>query len=126
MKALIINSGLGNRMGELTKDKPKAMAKLYNAETIFDRQIRILRECGIREFVVTTGPFPEMFKAAAAKYEDCSFCFVPNPEYRTTNYFYSMYLAGEYLEGDILMLHGDLVFQKELVSKEIQVFYNVK
>lgn len=28
-----------------------------------------------------------------------------------------MYLAGEYLEGDILMLHGDLVFNKELVSK---------
>ncbi len=61
MKAVIFNSGLGSRMGELTKDKPKCMLELYNGETIFQRQIRILSECGIKDFVITTGPYKEQF-----------------------------------------------------------------
>ena len=40
MKAVIFNSGLGRRMGKLTKDKPKCLLKLYNDETILERQIR--------------------------------------------------------------------------------------
>ena len=55
MKALIFNSGIGKRMGELTKNSPKSMVKLLNGETIFERQIRLLSECGIKDFVITTG-----------------------------------------------------------------------
>ena len=55
MKALIYNSGLGKRMGDLTKDKPKSMVMLKNGETIFERQLRLLNECGIKDVVVTTG-----------------------------------------------------------------------
>ena len=47
MKALIFNSGLGSRMGELTNNNPKCLVKLYNGETILERQIRILSELGI-------------------------------------------------------------------------------
>ena len=35
MKALIFNSGIGKRMGELTAHCPKSMVHLYNDETIF-------------------------------------------------------------------------------------------
>lgn len=42
MKALIFNSGIGKRMGELTKHSPKCMVKLKNSETIFERQLRLL------------------------------------------------------------------------------------
>ena len=113
MRALIFNSGVGRRLGELTKDRPKSMVRLGNGETIFHRQLRVLFACGIREFVVTTGPYPEMLAAEAAGFESlgCTFRFVPNPIYDKTNYIYSMYCARELLrEGDFLMLHGDLVF----------------
>lgn len=113
MKALIFNSGLGSRLGELTADRPKGMVQLAYGETIFERQLRILFGCGITEFVVTTGPFPELLEAAAAPYIErgCSFAFVPNPVYQETNYIYSMHLAAPHLHGDdILLLHGDLVF----------------
>ena len=59
MKAIIFNSGLGSRMKGLTEHNPKCMVKLYNGETIFERQIRILRDCGIKDIIVTTGPYPE-------------------------------------------------------------------
>ena len=113
MKALIFNSGLGSRLGKLTAKNPKAMVRLGNGETIFGRQLRILYNCGIREFVVTTGPHSDQLIGEAAKYVGmgCSFTFVPNAIYDQTNYIYSMYRAQEYLRGsDFVMLHGDLVF----------------
>ena len=86
MKAIIFNSGIGNRMGNLTRNNPKCMIKLYNGETIFERQIRILSECGIKDFIVTTGPFKEQLEEVANKYPILHFKFVDNPEYKTTNY----------------------------------------
>ena len=47
MKAVIFNSGLGNRMGDFTRDHHKSMAPLKDGETIFHRQIRLLSEEGI-------------------------------------------------------------------------------
>ena len=117
MKAIIFNSGLGKRMGNLTKNNPKSMVKLYNGETIFARQIRILSECGIKEFIITTGPFKEQLEEASQKFTNCKFQFVHNPLYQETNYIYSMYLAKDYLDDDVLLLHGDLVFNKKLVEK---------
>ena len=62
MRAVIFNSGMGSRMGGLTRLQPKCMAALCNGETIFARQVRILSACGIREFVVTTGPFAQQIE----------------------------------------------------------------
>ena len=99
-------------MKNMTEDKPKCMVKLYNDETIFERQIRILSECGIKEIIVTTGPYEEMLKDIGKKYSNIIFTFIPNKEYKTTNYIVSMNNAYDFLDDDILLLHGDLVFNK--------------
>ena len=57
MKALLLNSGLGSRMGALTKNQPKCMTELTDGETILSRQLRLLSDCGIQEAVITTGSF---------------------------------------------------------------------
>ncbi len=56
MKAVIFNSGLGNRMEAFTQKNHKSMARLKDGETIFHRQIRLLSLEGITDFIVTTGP----------------------------------------------------------------------
>lgn len=114
MKVIIFNSGYGNRMGEFTKTHHKSMAPLKNGETIFERQLRILIEEGITDFVVTTGPFEEQLKEVAAKFPNANFTFVRNAIYDQTNYIYSMYLAREFLDDDMIFLHGDLVFNRKL------------
>lgn len=115
MKAVIFNSGLGNRMGALTDNRHKSMVTLKDGETIFHRQLRLLSDAGIREFIVTTGPFAEQLQAEAADFPQLQFTFVANPIYDQTNYIYSMYLAREYMDDDIVFLHGDLVFNARLV-----------
>ena len=119
MKAIIFNSGLGNRMGDLTKQFHKSMTRLSNGETIFHRQLRLLRDAGIRDFIITTGPFADQLKGEAADFPDLHFTFVPNDLYAQTNYIYSMYLAREYIDDDMLFLHGDLVFNAALVRELI-------
>ena len=115
MKAVIFNSGLGNRMGDFTTYNHKSMARLKNGETIFHRQIRLLSAEGVRDFIVTTGPFENQLKSEAADFPELNFTFVKNDIYDKTNYIYSMYLAREYMDDDLLFLHGDLVFNRKLV-----------
>lgn len=119
MKALIFNSGLGNRMGEFTRTHHKSMARLGNGETIFGRQLRILADHGVTEFVVTTGPFADQLveQTRAPRFAGLDFTFVPNEVYDRTNYIHSLYLAREHLDDDVLMLHGDLVFNAAVVGK---------
>ena len=69
MKALILNSGLGFRMGVFTKEHPKCMTDISDTETILSRQLRLLVDAGIKEVVMTTGYFDQIRNAAfAAKF----------------------------------------------------------
>jgi len=116
MKAFIINSGRGRRMEEMTENIHKSMVTLANGETIFERQIRILSECGIDEFIVTVGYLKEQLTEAGKRFPGLNFTFVENPDYDTTNAIYSVYLADKHMNGDMLFLHGDLVFNKRLIT----------
>ena len=116
MKALIFNSGIGSRMGTLTENCPKCLVKLANGETILSRQLRILSESGIKKAVITTGKYMRQIITETEKFSDISFTFVENPRYTETNYIYSMYLAASHCDDDVIMLHGDLVFEKNVIS----------
>lgn len=115
MKAIIFNSGLGNRMGDFTKNNHKSMARLKNGETILHRQLRLLSQEGITDFIITSGPFEEQLKAEAADFPGLNVTFVRNDIYDKTNYIYSMYLARKLMDDDMIFLHGDLVFNRKLV-----------
>lgn len=115
MKAVIFNSGLGNRMGDFTNNNHKSMVRLKDGETIFHRQLRLLFAEGIRDFIITTGPFEEQLKAEAADFPGANFVFVRNDIYNRTNYIYSMYLARAHMDDDLLFFHGDLVFNRKLI-----------
>lgn len=104
-------------MGDLTAHSHKSLVKLSDGESIFERQIRLLSECGIKEFVVTTGLYEEQFKAISDRYKDVHVTYVNNHLYDHSNYIYSFYLARHCLDDDFLLLHGDLVFNKNLVKK---------
>ena len=118
MKALILNSGLGSRMGVLTSEHPKCMTEVVGTETILSRQLRMLSERGVSDIVITTGLFDGVLVNYCRSLEfPIRFTFVNNPAYRETNYIYSIYCAREYLrDDDILLMHGDLVFEDSVLD----------
>ena len=113
MKAVILNSGLGSRMGELTQDRPKCMVEISKGDTILSYQLKLLMEAGIDEVIITTGAFAEALKEYCKTLDlPIRITFVHNPIYQKTNYIYSIYCLREYLHDDILLMHGDLVFER--------------
>ena len=118
MKALILNSGLGTRMGVYTKEHPKCMTDISDTDSILSRQLRLLSEAGAREVVMTTGYFDQILVDYCHSLGlPLSFTFIKNPIYDQTNYIYSIYCAREVLrDEDILLLHGDLVFEASVLA----------
>ncbi|WP_339251369.1 NTP transferase domain-containing protein [Sporosarcina sp. FSL W8-0480] len=117
MKALILNSGMGKRMGDLTKAQPKCMTEIGQDETILSRQLKLLQKSGITNIVITTGPFDKVLVDYCHSLSlSLDLIFINNPIYDQTNYIYSIYLAKDYLEDDILLMHGDLVFDKSILD----------
>lgn len=111
MKALILNSGLGHRMGDITKTHPKCMTEIQGNETILGRHLKLLAKVGIKEVVMTTGYFDQVLIDYCCSLKlPINYTFVNNPVYAETNYIYSIYCAKEHLNDDIILMHGNLVF----------------
>lgn len=121
MKALILNSGLGHRMGVITKEHPKCMTEVSHKNTILSRQLRQLVSFGVEEVVMTTGYYDRVLvDYCHALHLPLRFTFVNNPIYDTTNYIYSIYCAKEHLkDDDIILMHGDLVFENLVMEAVI-------
>lgn len=117
MKALILNSGLGHRMGGLTSEHPKCMTEISATDTILSRQLKLIAVAGIKEVVMTTGYFDEILVNYCKSLNlPLKYTFVKNPLFAETNYIYSIYCAKEYLNDDILLMHGDLVFEASVLD----------
>lgn len=117
MKALILNSGLGARMGGITANRPKCLVNLDEEETILGRQLKLLKDVGIKEVIITTGIYESDIREYCNNLGlDFKYTFVNNPLSNKTNYIYSIYLAREFLDDSIVLMHGDLVFDYQVLN----------
>lgn len=121
MKAIILNSGIGKRMGTLSRQKPKCLIELTQDETILSRQIQLLTNNDINEVIMTTGPFEEKIKKyLTTKFPKVDIKLVNNPNYSITNYIYSIFLIPRNLINEgIILMHGDMIFEDIVLKKVI-------
>ena len=119
MKALILASGKGERLYPVTKEIPKPLVEIRN-RAILGIQLDNLMGCGIKDVIITTGFFEAKIKEyVKEKYSNLNVSYVHNPKYNSTNYIYSMWLTKEFIDDDIILLHGDLLFEKKLLERLI-------
>ena len=120
MKALILNSGRGSRMGVLTSEHPKCMTEIGFQETILLRQLKMIADAGIGEVVITTGYCDNaLVNYCRSQNLPLHFIFVNNPIFDQTNYIYSIYCAREHLDDDLILIHGDLVYEQEVFDRVV-------
>lgn len=96
--AIIMAAGTASRFAPLSYEKPKALIEV-RGEVMIERQIRQLREAGIKEIVVVTGYKVEQFEYLKEKF---GVILVHNPDYLTRNNNASIYVAREYLKNSYI------------------------
>jgi len=117
MKAIILNSGIGKRMRPFTNDNPKCLVRL-NEKTILGHELENIVHFGIKDIIITTGPFEDNIKKFVKdNFPNLNVTYIKNPDYNSTNYIYSIWLAKNFVNDNIILLHGDMVFEKKLLGK---------
>ena len=109
MRAIILAAGAGLRLGQHTKDIPKALLDL-NGKSILERQISLLREYGVNEIFVVTG-----YQREKHILKDIGYIF--NSRYSETEQLASMMVARTKIFDDILVIFGDIVFDGQILQQ---------
>jgi len=109
MRAIILAAGSGLRLGQHTKDVPKALLDL-NGKSILERQISLLREHGVNEIFVVIG-----YKREKHILKDIEYIF--NPRYSETEQLASMMVARTKIFDDVLIIFGDIIFDSQILQQ---------
>ena len=117
LKAIILNSGMGSRMGEFTKNNHKSMVEIWDGIPLIYHQIKVLEKAGIKSISITTGHMGDKLKNFIdTEFDNLDIIYIHNSSYLDTNYIYSMYLASDGSDEDIILLHGDLYFDENILN----------
>ncbi|GAI24875.1 unnamed protein product, partial [marine sediment metagenome] len=108
MRAIILAAGYGSRMYPMVQDIPKCLLTI-KGETFLARQLRILTTCGINDILVVTGFHHE--KIVALYGEEVSIRY--NPHYEITGNIFSLWVARDLLNDDVIVMNSDIIFTDE-------------
>ncbi len=109
--AVILAAGIGSRLAPLTDTIPKCLVKVAGT-SILHHQISSLCAAGISRIVIVAGYRAGQVKAAAS----AGCIVVENSEYSKTNNMYSLALAEPHVAGELILLNGDVVFARDILS----------
>lgn len=115
MQAIIMAAGKGSRIGDKADGLPKCYLKI-NSESLIERQLRLLREAGIKDIVIVTGYQKERFETDFAA-KDVTFAF--NPFFETANVLSSYWCAKHLLTEDTIYMHADTIYTETILAKTI-------
>ncbi len=107
--AIIIAAGFEEQLLPLTADRPKAMLDI-KGQTILERQIQALNDCGIKDVVVVRGYQKEQITLPNVRYYD-------NERFLETGELASLFLAESEMSGRFLFLYADIIFDPSILEK---------
>ena len=110
-RAIILAAGKGTRLYPITENIPKCLVKIKN-KSILERQIEVFKDSGFKEIIVVTGYKNDKIK-------NSEILKVYNERFDETNMLYSLLCAEEYMNDDIIISYGDIIFKKSVLDKLI-------
>ena len=114
--ALLLAAGTGNRLRPLTTNAPKCLTEVAG-RSILGRVVNNLRAQGIERLVVVVGYKGDRIREFLSHYADSlRIDYVYNPDYRTTNNIYSLWLARQQIRESFLLVESDLVFDASMLA----------
>lgn len=120
MRAIILAAGQGSRLLALTADRPKCLID-FNGRSLLDWQLDMLGRNGVSEALVVTGFRDDQIEAALAlRSGGPRVTTLYNPFYKVADNLGTMWIARDWLDGDVLTLNGDTLVSEALVAKVVR------
>ena len=112
MKAIVLAAGKGSRMGKLTQNIPKPLVNV-NGKSIIERQLSILKQNGILDIIIITGPHHEKFNFEKIRY-------VRDENFLEHDQLGSLISAKKEIDGDVIILFADIIFENTVLAKILE------
>ncbi len=114
-RAVILAAGMGSRMGALTTSVPKCLVEVNGVPILF-RSLHVLASAGVTEVVVVVGyEADQVRRRVGCTFDGMAIEYVDAPLFDQTNNICSLWDARRYLDEDILLIEGDVVFELDVV-----------
>lgn len=94
-------------------DIPKSMIKI-KGKTILQRQVDLLKNCGIKEITLIKGYKKELIKMEGINY-------VINDEYDKTYILHSLFKAKNYMKNGFIYINSDILFDEQIINSLLNV-----
>ncbi len=115
-KAIILAAGTGSRLGPFTEHSPKCLAPI-NGVPILINMLTHLSDVGVEETVIVVGYLKEkIHDKVGNSFNGMRISYIESDRYATTNNIYSLWLAREHLNEDIVLLESDIFFERSLLD----------
>jgi len=111
--AIILAAGLGSRLKEKTKEKPKGFLEIEGVSLI-QRSVEILIECGIKKIYIGTGYLSEVYDDFAKNYPQIE--TIKSEKFKTTSSMFTLYNMKKEIKNDFLLLESDLLYEKKAIT----------
>jgi phosphoenolpyruvate phosphomutase len=108
-RAIVLAASRGAELGDLTKDRPKAMVDI-NGQPLLGRIADTYRSVGIKDVTVVRGYKKEAVNLTSLTYVD-------NDAFETTQEVASLGKAASALAGATVISYGDVLFKKYIVQE---------
>ena len=110
--AVILAAGYEKELMPLIQDKPKSMLDI-KGKTILQRQVEALNAVNIKNIAVVRGYKRESIDLPNIRYYE-------NEDFAEGGELTSLFTAAAELKGRVLVMYGDLLFDKSIIEKLLQ------
>ena len=112
-KIIILAAGEGTRLQPLTLEKPKCLIEIFEKK-ILEWQLDVFKHFNIDDISIVTGHLAEKINLQS------SLTYFNNTDYNTTNMLETLFCAREKMEGSVIVVYGDIIFEKDVLKKLLE------
>lgn len=109
---IILAAGQGTRLRPLTDSVPKCMVQVHG-RGILEWQIDVARKVGLENIIVVGGYRADQLVAEGAK-------ILVNEQYESTNMVQTLFCASEYMNSDVVVSYGDILYEEEVLRRVME------
>ena len=115
--AVILAAGLGSRLKDRTREKPKAFLEI-NGKSLIVRSIENLLSRGIQKIIIGTGYMNQYFDSLRDVFPQV--ITMRNSEFASTGSMYTLFVLREVIDKPFLLLEGDLLYEPAALDNLLQ------